>query len=484
MVRTSAEREASCRERRQALAKPGSARREPVLARCLRQYPPPMRGAIAAGHPLTAEAGARVLREGGNAVDALLAAVFTAFVTEGPLTGPAGGGFVLVHEPNGATRVLDCFFGVPTDGLGEMEELLVDFGDAGTQVFHVGEGSVAVPGLLRGLEEIHRRYATHAWSELVDPAVALAHQGFERDDARVVLHRILGGILLRDEGGRRIYGDLERVHTHDFCSTLERVRDAGAAMVAELVPEYADDLRAYRVVEMTALEIDVHGHVVQSTPSQGGRVIQRILRLLGEHEDEPLLESEARAVADAYGRLGAGPLPGTTHISVMDEDGLTAGLSSTLGSGSGVFRGGTQLNNMLGELDVIGTHENAPGDRLASMMAPTLVLDSGRPRLVVGSAGSVRLAGAIAQVTWRFLRGMHVAAAIRAPRLHVDGTTLHLEGGWSDEDVEALSASWEINRWGDLNLFFGGVQAVERTAEGGFQAAGDPRRGGVGIVAP
>jgi gamma-glutamyltranspeptidase / glutathione hydrolase len=166
----------------------------------------------------------------------------------------------------------------------------------------------------------------------------------------------------------------------------------------------------------------------------------------------------------------------------MDGDGLAAGLSSTLGSGSGVFRGGTQLNNMLGELDVIGTDEKAPGERLASMMTPTIVLDAGRPQLVIGSAGSVRLAGAIAQVTWRFLRGTHVADAIRGPRLHVEGTTLHLEGGWPEGELAALPVAWDVNRWDDLNLFFGGVQAVEQTAELEFEAAGDPRRGGRGIV--
>ena len=441
-----------------------------------------MRGAIAAGHPLTAEAGARVLREGGNAVDALLGAAFAAFVTEGPLTGPAGGGFALVHEPSGSTTMLDCFFGVPAARLGEMEELVIDFGDSGTQLFHVGEGSVAVPGLLAGLEQVHRRFATCAWGDLVEPAIALAREGFERDEPRVFLHGILEGILQRDAGGRSIYGDPARVHTVAACATLERVRDAGAEMVAELLPEFAEDLRAYRVLEKTPLELAVLGREIRSMPSQGGAVVRRILELLAAHDEDPLLESEARAVADAYGPLGSGPLPGTTHISVVDGDGLAAGLSSTLGSGSGVFRGGTQLNNMLGELDVIGTDVKAPGDRLASMMTPTLVLESGRPQLVIGSAGSVRLVGAIAQVTWRFLRGMHVADAICAPRLHVEGTTLHLEGGWPDDDVAALPASWEVNRWDDLNLFFGGVQAVEHTAEGTFQAAGDPRRGGVGIV--
>ena len=440
-----------------------------------------MRGAIAAGHPLTAEAGARVLREGGNAVDALLAAAFTAFVTEGPLTGPAGGGFLLVHETGGETTVLDCFFGVPAVSLGEMEELLIDFGDSGTQVFHVGDGSVAVPGLLAGLEDAHRRFATYAWADLVEPAIALAREGFDRDEPRAFLHRILQGILERDAGGRRIYGDPTRVHTGDACATLERVRDAGAAMVAVLLPEYADDLRDYRVLETTPLDLEILGRTVRSTPTQGGAVVQSILELLAATR-EPRVEDEARAVADAYGPLGSGPLPGTTHISVLDGSGTAVALSSTLGSGSGVFRGGTQLNNMLGELDVIGVGEKAAGERLASMMTPTLVLEGVRPRLVLGSAGSVRLAGAIAQVTWRTLRGMHVAEAIRAPRLHVEGTTVHLEGGWAESDVDSLPASWHVNRWEGLNLFFGGVQAVGRAEDGAFEAAGDPRRGGVGIV--
>jgi gamma-glutamyltranspeptidase / glutathione hydrolase len=440
-----------------------------------------MRGAIAAGHPLTAEAGARVLREGGNAVDALLAAAFTGFVTEGPLTGPAGGGFLLVHEPSGATTVLDCFFGVPARRLGEMDELLVDFGDSGTQVFHVGEGSVAVPGLLAGLEEAHARFATRAWPELVEPAIDLARHGFERDEQRSTLHEILVGILQRDEGGRRIYGDAAWVRTEDVGATLERVRDVGAAAASELLPEYADDLRTHRVEDATPLELSVLGFDVLSTPTQGGGVVRRILELFAESGD-PQLEDEARAVADAYGSLGSGPLPGTTHVSVVDAGGMAAGLSSTLGSGSGVFRGGTQLNNMLGELDVIGTGEKAPGDRLASMMTPTLVLEYGRPRLVIGSAGSVRLAGAIAQVTWRILRGMPIAEAIRAPRLHVEGATVHLEGGWPDSKVATLPGSWDLNRWGGLNLFFGGVQAAGIAGSDSFEAAGDPRRGGVGIV--
>jgi gamma-glutamyltranspeptidase/glutathione hydrolase len=442
-----------------------------------------MRGAIAAGHPLTAEAGARVLREGGNAVDALLAAAFTAFVTEGPLTGPAGGGFALVHTPRGETVVLDCFFAVPTRRLGEMEELVVDFGDSGTQLFHVGPGSVAVPGLLAGLEEVHRRFATREWAELVAPAIELARVGFERDEARDVLYRILAPILLAEEGGRRIYGHPGRVVTEDACATLERVRDEGSVAVAELLPELADDIRAYRVGSPAPLETSALGYEIESTPapSLGGAVVERILERLDEAGDATVADL-ARAVADAYGALGAGPLPGTTHVSVVDGDGTAAALSSTLGSGSGMFRGGTQLNNMLGELDVIGPGEKRPGERLASMMTPTLVLERGRPRLVIGSAGSVRLAGAIAQVAWRILRGEHVEHAIRAPRLHVDGGTVHLEGGWPDADAASLPRAWQVVRWEGINLFFGGVQAVLCAPDGTLEAAGDPRRGGAGIV--
>jgi gamma-glutamyltranspeptidase/glutathione hydrolase len=439
-----------------------------------------MRGAVAAGHPLTAGAGARVLAEGGNAVDACVAAAFAAAVAEGPLTGPAGGGFLLVHE-DGETVVLDCFFAVPARRHGEMEEVLVDFADASTQSFHVGEGSVAVPGLVAGLEAAHRRFGSLPWETLVEPAVALADEGVVRNEAQAFLHEILHAILLRTEGGARVHGDPHRVVTTELAGTLARIRDDGAAAVAALVPELAADLAAYRVVESEPLRAEVLGREVLTTPapSRGGAIVVDALRALAA-APETSLAALARSVGEAYARSEVAVGRGTTHISVVDGRGTAAALSSTLGSGSGVFRGGTQLNNMLGELDVIGTVERPAGTRLPSMMTPTLVLEAGHPRLVLGSAGSVRLAGAIAQVAWRVLDGAPVAEAIEAPRIHVDGGTLHVEGGWPDDDVQAAVA--EVVRWSGRNLFFGGVQAVERCADGSLAAAGDPRRGGAGIV--
>ena len=444
-----------------------------------------MGGAIAAGHPLTAQAGADVLATGGNAVDACVAATFVAAVAEGPLTGPAGGGFLMVAEPGGDAVVLDCFFAVPERPLGEMEEAIVDFADAGTQVFHVGEGSVAVPGLVAGLEEAHRRFGSRPWAELVEPAVTLALEGVVRDAPRAFLHEILSGILLRSESGASMYGDPERVVTVDFAPTLRAIRDEGAAAVAELLPELADDLAAYRVVEHAPLESEILGRrvLVTPVPSRGGEIVLEILAGL-ETLEEWSLHGEARAVALAYERSWPGSLSGTTHISIVDGEGRAAALSSTLGSGSGLFRGGTQLNNMLGELDVIGAAPRAAGERLPSMMTPTLVLDGDRPGLVLGSAGSVRLAGAIAQVAWRILQGTDAARAIEAPRLHAEGSTLHLEGGWPRAAAASLPDSWDVVRWEGLNLFFGGVQAVVRRADGRLEAVGDPRRGGAGVVVP
>ncbi len=444
-----------------------------------------MAGAIAAGHPSTAQAGARVLADGGNAVDACVAAAFVSFVTEGPLSGPAGGGFLLVHEPGRETTVLDCFFAVPERALGEMEEVVIDFADAGTQTFHVGTGSVAVPGLVRGLEEAHRRFGTCAWPELVAPAVEIAREGFVRDEPRTFLHGILVPILQRSEEGRRVYGDAARVVTREIVATLERIASDGSDGVSALLPEFESDIAAYQVVERQPLTTELGHYTIAATPppSRGGQIVLECLESL-EAMPHWSLHDELRALSLAYGTWSKGLLTGTTHVSVVDGSGLAVGLSMTLGSGSGVFRGGTQLNNMLGEFDVIGPVERAPGERLPSMMTPTLVTDRDVPRLVLGSAGSVRLAGAIAQVAWRVLGGEPVADAIGAPRVHADGRTAHVEGGWAQESIDELerTGAWDVVRWGGRNLFFGGVSAVELRPDGTLAAAGDPRRGGHGVV--
>jgi gamma-glutamyltranspeptidase/glutathione hydrolase len=368
-----------------------------------------------------------------------------------------------------------------------MEEVIVDFADASTQIFHVGPGSVAVPGLLAGLETLHGRFGRLPWTELVEPAIELARGGVAVSVEQAFLHTILGPILHREEAGRRVYGDPERVETADLVPTLESIRDERAAAVRELIPELAADIDAYAVAERPPRVAMFAGHRVltAAAPSRGGAIVAHSLELLDG--EEATVEALTRALRTAYaGEAASSPrLTGTTQVSVVDAEGHAVALSSTLGSGSGVFRGGAQLNNMLGELDVIGPGPRAAGDRLPSMMAPTIALADGRPRLALGSAGSVRLAGAIVQVTVAVVGGGEpLVEAIAAPRLHVDDAgRVHLEGGRPEHEADDLEASgWEVVRWAGRNLFFGGVAAVELRADGSIAAAGDPRRGGHGVV--
>src|SRR6478672_179176 len=129
-----------------------------------------MGGAVAAGNRHTA-AGAWALAHGGNAVDAVVAAALAGFVAEGPLTGPAGGGFLLLRDAGQEPTLLDCFFAVPSRSQEVMEEVVIDFGDASTQVFHVGPSSVAVPGLVAGLAEAHAAHGRLAWAEVFEPSL-------------------------------------------------------------------------------------------------------------------------------------------------------------------------------------------------------------------------------------------------------------------------------------------------------------------------
>ena len=115
------------------------------------------------------------------------------------------------------------------------------------------------------------------------------------------------------------------------------------------------------------------------------------------------------------------------------------------------------------------------------MMAPTTVLREGLPELVLGSAGSNRIRSAILQTIIRVLDdGLRAGDAVQAPRIHFEDAVVYAEPG---VDTSALEAGGRaIARFRDRNLFFGGVQAVERGPDGTFWGGGDPRRGGAAIV--
>src|SRR4051812_14869254 len=187
-----------------------------------------MRGAIAAGHPCTAEAGARMLIEGGNAVDACVAAAFAGWVAESPLTGPGAGGFALVRPGDGRpARIADFFVSTPGLGLPEapgaaMHAIDVGFGGDSetTQVFRIGEASCAVPGAAAGLAAVHEAYGSLPWAELLQPAIELARQGVELSRPQAHLHAILDLILRHAPEGKRLRSE---EHTSELQSHVNIV---------------------------------------------------------------------------------------------------------------------------------------------------------------------------------------------------------------------------------------------------------------------
>jgi gamma-glutamyltranspeptidase / glutathione hydrolase len=494
-----------------------------------------MRGAVAAGHPLTAEAGARVLREGGNAVDAAVAAALVSWVSEGTLTGPGAGGFMLVHRArDSSTRVLDFFVAMPglglrTSAMAEMEEVDVDFSGGSTQMFRIGAASCAVPGAAHGLEEAHRAYGTLRWADLFGPAIELARSGVELTRGQAYLHAILDLILRHTPESRAIYelngerlvaGDT--LVQEDLARTLEVLAEQGAkalyrGQLGRALVEHvrrsggcitARDLEEYRVIRRRPVTAHFRGHKYLSNPppSAGGVLIAYGLGLL-EDGGAPgsakaidalarVMREQARARENGFeNALRRGGLAklleeraivvrGTTHISVVDERGNAVALTASTGAGSGVVVPGTgiHVNNMLGEFDL--PKPPRAGDRLSSGMSPSLVLHDQRPRLVVGSAGSLRLRGAVMQIVVNVVQhGLGVRDAIDRPRVHLEGEHLHCEGGHDPAELDKLEAmGWDVTRWRRRNLYFGGAAAVEMREDGTLAAAGDPRRGGAGVV--
>ncbi len=521
-----------------------------------------MKGAIAAGHPLTAEAGAHVLSDGGNAVDACLAAAFVSWVAESPLTGPGGGGFLLVHRAReGRSRLLDFFVAVPgagleTEPISEMETIDVDYDDSSTQAFGIGASSVATPGVVAGLETAHRAYGRVPWATLFEPAIDLAREGVVLTRQQAYLHAILDLILRHTDAGKAVYGPAgerlvagDRLVMNDLASTMEVLAQGGrdafyegplSERIADCVradggPLTVDDLRSYRVIWRRPITADFLGRrfVSNPPPSSGGVLIcyalllmdraglggppgsadaiARLVGVMGEqvlargpgfarqlhggglarrlYDDQRLSEAAARLTQERPPPVMPEPVEPsrTTHISVVDADGNAASLTASTGSGSGVIVPGTgiHLNNMVGEHHLnLARRRRRPGGRLTSMMAPSIVLQDDLPRLVVGSAGSARLRGAILQTVVNAVgHGLPLDEAIEAPRVHLEEGHVHCEGGFDAAELDELDRrGYDAVRWRRRNLYFGGAAAVELRPDGTRAAAGDPRRGGHGIV--
>src|SRR5215213_7105253 len=504
-----------------------------------------MRGVVAAGHPLTAEAGADALRAGGNAVDAAVAAVLMSFVAESPLTGPGAGGFIVVHA-RGETHVLDFFVAAPGLGLDEREPgalLPIDirFSEDAVQRFNVGPASCGAYGTTLGIAETLERFGTATLGDLTAAPARAARDGVEVVPMQAFLFEVLEPILRSRPECAAIYApegrllrDGDTIRLPEVGDLLERLGAEGpgflytgdvAATVSDWVLERGgmltrEDLASYEVIEREPARVAYRGRevITNPPPSSGGILIADALGIL-ERLDRPhdtyvlaeVIASTNRArdeeflkglategflerflaknaldsvAIDVRSRLG-----NTTHISVMDAEGACASVTCSNGSCSGVVVPGTgvHLNNMLGEHDLnpLGFHRHPPGARVPSMMSPTVVLSDGAPEIAIGSAGSNRIRSAILQTVLGVIdHGLPAQDAVSAPRLHVEERQVDAEPGVDEAALERLEGTgWVVRRWSELNLFFGGVQCVARNpGTGELTGGGDPRRGGVATV--
>lgn len=443
-----------------------------------------MQGVVAGGDPQTARAGATLLRQGGGAVDAAVAAAFAAFVCELPLCSPLGGGVLVVEHGGQPATAFDMFARTPGLGgaPGEKDFVGVDvsFG-AATQTFHVGRASVAVPLTLPGLLTVHRRYGKLPLADVLAPAIALAQGGYVLGPGLAFVFEILRPIVKRTAECWRLFadpatGDLAKVGARldnpDLGRTLaaiaadpDAVRDLYAQLAREMAPSAGglitpEDIAHAAVTEHEPVTID-HGGWRLATmpfPSTGGVLVALGLRLLegiaqapflslehmlgvvrvqeallGERdgsfaercqnpaEVRALLADERVAVARAKARNLLGS---TTQISAIDAEGTAVSMTLTSGEGSSYVLSGTGMitNNLLGEEDLHprGFHRDAPGTPINTMMAPTIV-SRGPDRIALGSGGSNRLRTAILQVLVGLIEyELSDAAAVAAPRAHLE----------------------------------------------------------------
>ena len=268
------------------------------------------RGVVAAGSSRTAEAGARMLARGGNAVDAAVAAAFASFIAEIGFVHLGGSGLAQLYLPQqNSTMVYDFFSTAPglggsTDQPIDFHAVQVNYGQA-LQEFHVGRGAVAVPGNIFGLCELSRDWGRLTLREQLEPAMELARDGVVLDSSQAQACKILQPLFLATPGMRRIFAPRDRLITEgerlwipDLAETLEEISDRGAESLRNgrlgeaLLRDQQQkggrltqlDLDSYRVLKHRPVAIDYRDCKVLFPPpsSMGGPLTAFALRLLAD----------------------------------------------------------------------------------------------------------------------------------------------------------------------------------------------------------
>lgn len=456
---------------------------------------------IAAGHPATAAAGLEILREGGNAIDAAVAASLASCVAETVMTGLLGGGHAIVWDAASRTaRNLDFFCAVPGLGAGRRDGKLVDvdipFGVESVP-YVIGPGSCAVPGVAAGLDALWRAHGSLPWERLAEPALLLARDGVELPPAHASCLAFLAPVLTLDLGeriyspGGRLLAAGDTLEQPGLAAALDAVAVEGASSaytgtigraLLELSDERgglitADDLTGYEAVWSEPVECERRG---LTWLTRAG--LSRVPETLGRLPDLGALSSGQRLVALVHALSdGDDSAQHTTNLVAVDPAGNACVLTTSLGLGSGDYLPGLDLhlNSMLGEADLVVGGIPPAGERVGSMMAPTLALDGADPALAIGSAGGGRLRTALLTAALGVLdEHLEPQEAIDRPRVHPVGAIVNAEPGVDEDGLAALeTGGWTVQRWPGRNHYFGGVSLIGRAG-----GAADPRRSGAAML--
>ncbi|MEJ2604204.1 MAG: gamma-glutamyltransferase [Gammaproteobacteria bacterium] len=497
--------------------------------------------AVATTSPLAAQAARRIIEDGGNAVDAAVAASMASTNTEPGVCALAGGGYVVVWPPDGDPVTIDGYVEMPGRGLDPSElgrggvTVSMDYG-GGLETI-VGPGSVAVPGTPAALAEASRRHGRLPWAVLMAPSIEAAREGFPLSrpchhyltySGEIVFGRTPDSHAALHTPGGRLLGPGDTVRVPHLADSLELIAREGVRAfyegeLAQAIVEHVRagrgaltlaDMAAYRPLMRPALRVRTGGWEVATNPPPaiGGAVLGAMLEQLDRetidawrpatielliaamhgaltwrHQrldlaEDPLAEGEAMLAAARRGELGRLREAGSTvHTSTVDDRGLACAITVSSGYGSGEMPPGTGLwlNNCLGEIELNrrGLVAGPPGTRLPSNMAPTVARSDGRT-LAIGTPGAGRITTALCQVLVNYFRlGMPLDEAVAHPRLHVE---IRDEGDRvaCEPGVPMPESGLPSRSFDGPDMYFGGVGAVLHDTRTGFEIAADPRRTG------
>ena len=286
------------------------------------------KGMVVAQEPLAADVGVSVLKSGGNAIDAAVAVGFALAVTHPYAGNLGGGGFMLIRLADGRTTFIDFREKAP---LKSSRNMYLDAAGNLTKDTLIGWRASGVPGSVRGLELAHKKYGRKSWSELLQPAIKLASNGFPISHWQMQSLRANADSFSQFPESKRIflrggafYDFNENFQQPDLARTLERIaregsRDFYEGETAHILAREMErnggiitlqDLREYQAVERAPLEGDYHGyHIITSPPpSSGGVGILQMLAMLdgtGYEKSGPGSAASYHYLAEAMRRFYA-----------------------------------------------------------------------------------------------------------------------------------------------------------------------------------